>query len=209
MSFTEEYISTYDSIISKATEAGSPYSLTKQFIEDEVLSFNITEREKAELMVNLMAQVTIGITQQAMIIALQVKVASEKTSAEIASVEAQTALFMSQKAVADKQALDVEAQTIYRNAQRTEMLQTEEQKRAVMTADVAYKNQQRTSLEESVEDNRKIKFLDANGNMIGVLGAGGLVPPTKLFENFFQVSNDLLTMSLSVTDTDYEIKTTT
>jgi len=174
--FTDGFISIYGIIVTEATKADSPYDLTKQFIEDEVNNLNITEKEKAEIMANLMAQVTMGITQQAMIVALQAKVAEDKTAAEVANIEAVTA--------------------------------TEGKKLEVMDADKAYKTAQKTSLEQSIIDNQKIKFLDANGNMIGVLGAGGLVPPEKLFENFFTVSNQLLGTSLSVTGSDYTIEST-
>lgn len=63
---------------------------------------------------------------------------------------------------------------------------------AKMTEDKLYVIAQKTSMLEQVTHNKIIKAMDSMGDMIGTLGAGGLVPNSTMFGVYFRL-NKLLT----------------
>jgi len=63
---------------------------------------------------------------------------------------------------------------------------------AKMTEDKLYVIAQKTSMQEQVTHNKIIKSMDSMGDMIGTLGAGGLVPNSTMFGVYFRL-NKLLT----------------
>lgn len=63
---------------------------------------------------------------------------------------------------------------------------------AKMTEDKLYVIAQKESMLEQVQHNKIIKAMDSMGDMIGTLGAGGLVPNSAMFGVYFRL-NKLLT----------------
>lgn len=62
---------------------------------------------------------------------------------------------------------------------------------AKLEEDKNYVVSQRTSMLEQVQHNKIIKSMDSMGDMIGTLGAGGLVPNPAMFEVYFNMNKFL------------------
>lgn len=62
---------------------------------------------------------------------------------------------------------------------------------AKLEEDKNYVVSQRTSMLEQVQHNKIIKSMDSMGDMIGTLGAGGLVPNPTMFEVYFDMNKAL------------------
>jgi len=67
---------------------------------------------------------------------------------------------------------------------------------AKLAEDILYIVAQKTSMLEQVQHNKIIKAMDSMGDMIGTLGAGGLVPGAAMFEVYFKLNKSLTNAEL-------------
>jgi len=128
MAFSDDYLTFYSSIMTKATEANSPYDLTKQFIQDEFDNFNISEKEKAEVLANYMAQITTSITTAAMQTALALADKNGKYAYEVTALQKQTTLM-------DSQIAKLNADTAYVATQEDKLIEQVEHNKLIKAMD--------------------------------------------------------------------------
>jgi len=95
-------------------------------------------------------------------------------------------------------ALDLASSTAIRNAQSAQdLLNKAAQKTFIdnqvlkLIKDTSFVAQQTIELTRSVEFNNKIKSLNSYGNMIGTMGAGGLVISSDMWIAFFDMVRGL------------------
>ncbi len=67
---------------------------------------------------------------------------------------------------------------------------------AKLSEDKLFVIAQKTSMLEQVQDNKKIKAMDSMADMIGTLGAGGLVPGTAILQTYFELNKGLTGVNL-------------
>lgn len=120
-------------------------------------------------------------------------------------------------AIKDKQAQRLDKEILLLDAQEDEMQESildRQQKRPVevanltkqgtlidgqvakMTEDKLYVIAQKISMLDQVEHNKSIKAMDSMADMIGTLGAGGLVPNAEMFKVYFTLNKNLTTVAL-------------
>jgi hypothetical protein len=128
MGFNTDYLNNYTSLMERATAAGSPYDLTKQFVTDEFNNFNITEKEKAEILANFIANITTNITTAAMQTAMALTDKEGKYPAESANIVKQGALL-------DAQIAKVNADTGYVETQEDKLIEQVEHNKLIKAMD--------------------------------------------------------------------------
>lgn len=103
MSFSTDFIGVYSSIMTAATAVGTPFDQTKEFVATEVNNYNISEKEKAEILTTYLANITTNITTAAMQTAVAITDKEQKYPHEVTNMQKQTDLITAQidKLVAD------------------------------------------------------------------------------------------------------------
>ena len=128
MGFTSDYLNNYTSLMTRATSANSPYDLTKQFVVNEFNNFNITEKEKAEILANFIANITTSITTGAMQTALALTDKEGKYPTEVANLIKQGALL-------NEQIAKVAADTAYVETQEDKLIEQVEHNKIIKAMD--------------------------------------------------------------------------
>jgi len=164
--FTKRYKALYGEIVDGTKDTAFYKEMIKN-INDSFANYTITDEEKIQLLTNSMIGIVNGVTQNAMSTALQVLDKEIKISLELKTLWAESDL-------------------------KTAQIKVQKNQAKVMLADEVYKKTQEKTLRESVTDNRLIKSLDSQSEMIGTIGAGGLVPSETMFKNFYKLNNLLL-----------------
>ena len=114
-----------------------------------------------------------------------------------------------QKVTETNKALDIASSTAVRDAQSDQDLKNKAAQKILidnqvlkLQKDTAFVDEQRTQLGLSVTYNNKIKSLNSYGNMIGTMGAGGLVISSDMWSAFFNMVKGLnVDVSANPTDT--------
>jgi len=119
-------------------------------------------------------------------------------ASEKARIDEQTLLMSKQVDTEIKKALDIVSTTSVRDAQSAQDLLNKtaqklliNQQVAKLVADTSFVGEQETQLSLSVGYNNSIKALTAYGNMIGTMGAGGLVISSDMWSTFFNMIQGL------------------
>ena len=128
MGFTADYLNNYTALMERATAANSPYDLTKQFVADEFNNFNITEKEKAEILANFIANITTSITTAAMQSALALTDKEGKYQYEVTNLAKQGQLL-------DSQIAKVDADTAYVETQEEKLIEQVEHNKYIKAMD--------------------------------------------------------------------------
>jgi hypothetical protein len=185
MDFTSEYIAFYKEILAQ-TQSTSIYNDAMDYIDEQFSNYAISDNQKAELTINFMANITNATITTAMQMALTGVNTKLKVEKEIENIELQNQKLTSEINVNNTNNTLLEAQ------KESQYSQT-----ALIDAEKEYKTTQEYMLEVTNDDNKLIKALDATGDMIGTIGAGGLQIPQELIENYFTMINTLLGTSLN------------
>lgn len=119
-------------------------------------------------------------------------------ASEKARTDEQTTLMSKQVDTEIKKTLDIVSSTAVRDAQSAQdLLNKAAQKLLIdkqvlkLVKDTSFVAQQTVELTRSVEFNNKIKSLNSYGNMIGTMGAGGLVISSDMWRAFFDMIRGL------------------
>jgi len=124
MAFTEDYLVKYTNLMAAATADGSPYDLTKAFVQNEFNNFNITEKEKAELLTNFIANITTSITTGAMQTALALADKEGKYQLEVDNIAKQGGILDSQiaKMVADTAYVETQEEKLIEQVEHNKLI---------------------------------------------------------------------------------------
>jgi len=128
---------------------------------------------------------------------------------QVLKLQKDTAFVDAQKVTETNKALDIASSTAVRDAQSAQDLKNKAAQKILidnqvlkLQKDTAFVDEQRTQLGLSVTYNNKIKSLNSYGNMIGTMGAGGLVISSDMWSAFFNMVKGLnVDVSANPTDT--------
>jgi hypothetical protein len=173
MNYEVEYIEFFKKIIDES-KSSSLYSESMEYIQEQFNNYSISDKEKAELTINFVTNITNSIITSAMQVALSGVNSKLKIEKELISI--------------DKANENAQAQSEVHQANKALL----EEQKLLVTAEKEYKVKQAELITITNSDNKVIKALDSTSDMIGTIGAGGLQIPQKLVENYFSIINQLL-----------------
>lgn len=214
--FVANVVGVYESLLT-ATAENKFVTDTRADITEYLENMSLSNEKTAELFISFssnLASSTIAKTMDQSIIICEksVKIDLETTllQAQIdninSEIDSRDALLEKDIAIKDAQ-LDLieeqanevfESATDRREKRPLEVANLENQGKLILKQidkleeDKLYVVQQKDSMVEQVGHNKIIKAMDAMGDMIGTLGAGGMKPSQKMFEVFFEL-NQILT----------------
>lgn len=190
---------------------------TKNNIQEAINSLAISDEKKADALIAMYAQlasVTVSKTFDQAIIIID---KATKLPKELLEMDKKIDIATAQGQLLDKQVAKLDVEIDIAIAQEDELRESildRQQKRPVEVAnltkqgqlldkqvakleeDILYIVAQKTSMLEQVGHNKIIKAMDSMGDMIGTLGAGGLVPGAAMFEVYFELNKSLTNSKL-------------
>jgi phenylalanyl-tRNA synthetase alpha subunit len=176
--YLDEYTKIYTRLLKEATGKDTIYTKTLEYISEEFKSYNIKNRDKAQLVAGLMAKLTNVLTVNAMQQAQIMTDRQFKLKYELGSLCAKT----------EKDKFDAKVACATLDT-KIELSQAQT-KKTINEAD--FINEQRVQLIKGVLYNNKIKAMDSMGDMFGTLGAGGLAPTKEMWDTYFTLNRDLV-----------------
>ena len=115
---------------------------------------------------------------------------------QVAKLDADIDIATAQEAELQESILDRQQKRPVEVANLTKQGQLLDKQVAKLAEDILYIVAQKTSMLEQVQHNKIIKAMDSMGDMIGTLGAGGLVPGAAMFEVYFKLNKSLTNAEL-------------
>jgi len=193
MAFTEDFLQNYTSIMETATADDSPYADTIKFVVDQFKGYNITDKEKAELISTYMINITNNITTAAMDASLKLTDKAGKFDDELVLLSNQGDL-VGEQVIDRQQKRSLELNILTKQGT---LLDKQADK---LDADTSYVDEQETQLIAQVGHNKLIKAMESLGITFGSLGAGGLAIHSDMWATYFEM-NQLLSSVSAPTNT--------
>lgn len=169
---------------------------TKSNIEEAINSLAISDEKKADALIAMYAQlasVTVSKTFDQAIIILD---KAAKLPKELTEMDKKIDIATQQELELQESILDRQQKRPVEVANLTKQGQLLDKQIEKLTEDILYIVAQKTSMLEQVGHNKIIKAMDSMGDMIGTLGAGGLVPGAAMFEVYFELNKSLTNSKL-------------
>jgi hypothetical protein len=173
MDYELEYIEFFKKIVDES-KSSVLYTDAMGYIDEQFNNYSISDKEKAELTIRFVTNMTNSILTSAMQVALSTTDKKLKIEKELEAIT-----LTNSKSQAE---IDV-------HLANQALLQEQKE---LISAEKEYKQKQSQLIAITNEDNRIIKALDSTSDMIGTIGAGGLEIPQLLVENYFGLINQLL-----------------
>lgn len=169
---------------------------TKNNIQEAINSLAISDEKKADALIAMYAQlasVTVSKTFDQAIIIID---KATKLPKELLEMDKKIDIATAQEEELQESILDRQQKRPVEVANLTKQGQLLDKQVAKLTEDILYIVAQKTSMLEQVQHNKIIKAMDSMGDMIGTLGAGGLVPGAAMFEVYFKLNKSLTNAEL-------------
>ncbi len=169
---------------------------TKNNIQEAINSLAISDEKKADALIAMYAQlasVTVSKTFDQAIIIID---KATKLPKELLEMDKKIDIATAQEDELRESILDRQQKRPAEVANLTKQGQLLDKQVAKLTEDILYIAAQKTSMVEQVQHNKIIKAMDSMGDMIGTLGAGGLVPGAAMFEVYFKLNKSLTNAEL-------------
>ncbi|MBD3831223.1 MAG: hypothetical protein IE890_12165 [Arcobacter sp.] len=169
---------------------------TKNNIQEAINSLAISDEKKADALIAMYAQlasVTVSKTFDQAIIIID---KATKLPKELLEMDKKIDIATAQEEELQESILDRREKRPVEVANLTKQGQLLDKQVAKLTEDILYIVAQKTSMLEQVQHNKIIKAMDSMGDMIGTLGAGGLVPGAAMFEVYFKLNQSLTNAEL-------------
>lgn len=169
---------------------------TKNNIQEAINSLAISDEKKADALIAMYAQlasVTVSKTFDQAIIIID---KATKLPKELLEMDKKIDIATQQELELQESILDRQQKRPVEVANLTKQGQLLDKQVAKLEEDILYIVAQKTSMLEQVGHNKIIKAMDSMGDMIGTLGAGGLVPGAAMFEVYFELNKSLTNSKL-------------
>lgn len=169
---------------------------TKNNIQEAINSLAISDEKKADALIAMYAQlasVTVSKTFDQAIIIID---KATKLPKELLEMDKKIDIATQQELELQESILDRQQKRPVEVANLTKQGQLLDKQVAKLEEDILYIVAQKTSMLEQVGHNKIIKAMDSMGDMIGTLGAGGLVPGAAMFEVYFELNKSLTNLKL-------------
>lgn len=169
---------------------------TKNNIQEAINSLAISDEKKADALIAMYAQlasVTVSKTFDQAIVIID---KATKLPKELLEMDKKIDIATQQELELQESILDRQQKRPVEVANLTKQGQLLDKQVAKLEEDILYIVAQKTSMLEQVGHNKIIKAMDSMGDMIGTLGAGGLVPGAAMFEVYFELNKSLTNSKL-------------
>lgn len=169
---------------------------TKNNIQEAINSLAISDEKKADALIAMYAQlasVTVSKTFDQAIIIID---KATKLPKELLEMDKKIDIATAQEEELQESILDRREKRPVEVANLTKQGQLLDKQVAKLAEDILYIVAQKTSMLEQVQHNKIIKAMDSMGDMIGTIGAGGLVPGAAMFEVYFKLNKSLTNAEL-------------
>lgn len=171
--FSTRYFEIFKDILKETTGEDTPYQKTKDFIALQVNESTLKPREQAEIISAMMANITIGITAQAMQTARNITLQNFKHSADMKIMTNSVKKSDSELKVLTS----VEDTKINIQKEQLEKLKKE----------VEYLNKQIEELPKATKDNNIIQSIRESSQMIATIIAADATPTREMIEHVYRL----------------------
>jgi hypothetical protein len=182
--------STYQELLTE-TIKNEFYSQTLANITAAVENLAISEEKKAESLILFYSQMSSETLTKTFDQAILLVERSHKLPKELNKLDKDLDVATEQENEFKESILDRQQKRPLEVANLTKQGLLIDKQVAKMAEDILYVVAQKTSMLEQVEHNKIIKAMDSMGDMIGTIGAGGLVPSTNMFAVYFNLNKQL------------------
>lgn len=205
--YKEDYKANYNQILKDATADETPYAKTLEYIAKTVKARNLTPLQEAQMTVNLMSNVTIGITTNAMTAAIELTSRERRSADELkilavkAEIEEATKLIKIENAKTSQKLKDIQlafeqikagdisfTYTYVKDADGndtteilTKVLNAGKGKTQI-EAVTEFEMEKKTQLIAGAIDNKNLKTLASVNDMITGFAQGEIIPPAILMQ---------------------------
>ena len=168
------------------------YTQTLLNITGAVENLSISEEKKAEAIISFYSQMSSETLSKTFDQAILIVERSHKLPKELEKLDKEIDVATEQEQELKESILDRQGKRPLELANLTKQGTLIDKQIDKIVEDKDYVTSQKTSMLEQVNHNKIIKAMDSMGDMIGTLGAGGLVPHSTMFGVYFRL-NQLLT----------------
>ena len=186
--------STYQELLTE-TIKNEFYSKTLANITAAVENLAISEEKKAESLILFYSQMSSETLTKTFDQAILLVERSHKLPKELDKLDKDIDISTEQENELKESILDRQQKRPIEVANLTKQGTLIDNQVSKMIEDTLYVIAQKTSMLEQVEHNKIIKAMDSMGDMIGTIGAGGLVPSTSMFGVYFSLNQQLTSVT--------------
>ena len=182
--------STYQELLTE-TIKNEFYSKTLANITAAVENLAISEEKKAESLILFYSQMSSETLTKTFDQAILLVERSHKLPKELDKLDKDIDISTEQENELKESILDRQLKRPVEVANLTKQGTLIDGQVSKIIEDTLYVIAQKTSMLEQVEHNKVIKAMDSMGDMIGTIGAGGLVPSASMFGVYFSLNQQL------------------
>ncbi len=182
--------STYQELLTE-TIKNEFYSKTLANITAAVENLAISEEKKAESLILFYSQMSSETLTKTFDQAILLVERSHKLPKELDKLDKDIDISTEQENELKESILDRQLKRPIEVANLTKQGTLIDGQVSKIIEDTLYVIAQKTSMLEQVEHNKVIKAMDSMGDMIGTIGAGGLVPSASMFGVYFSLNQQL------------------
>lgn len=185
---------TYQELLSE-TIKNEFYITTLSNIAIAVENLSISEEKKSEAVISFYSQMSSETLTKTFDQAILLVERSHKLPKELDKLDKDIDIATEQENELKESILDRQQKRPIEVANLTKQGTLIDNQVSKMIEDTLYVIAQKTSMLEQVEHNKIIKAMDSMGDMIGTIGAGGLVPSTSMFGVYFSLNQQLTSVT--------------
>lgn len=185
---------TYQELLSE-TIKNEFYTTTLSNITTAVENLSISEEKKSEAVISFYSQMSSETLTKTFDQAILLVERSHKLPKELDKLDKDIDIATEQENELKESILDRQQKRPIEVANLTKQGTLIDNQVSKMIEDTLYVIAQKTSMLEQVEHNKIIKAMDSMGDMIGTIGAGGLVPSTSMFGVYFSLNQQLTSVT--------------
>lgn len=185
---------TYQELLSE-TIKNEFYITTLSNIAIAVENLSISEEKKSEAVISFYSQMSSETLTKTFDQAILLVERSHKLPKELDKLDKDIDISTEQENELKESILDRQQKRPIEVANLTKQGTLIDNQVSKMIEDTLYVIAQKTSMLQQVEHNKIIKAMDSMGDMIGTIGAGGLVPSTSMFGVYFSLNQQLTSVT--------------
>lgn len=160
-------------------------------IQDAINTFAISDEKKVDSLIAMYGQLATNTVSKTFDQAIAIVDRGAKLPKELRKLDKEIDTQTEQERELKESILDRQGKRPIEIANLTKQGLLIDKQVGKLTEDILYVTAQKTSMIEQVQHNKVIKSMDSMGDMIGTLGAGGLIPGAAMFEVYFNMNKSL------------------
>lgn len=185
MNFTDKYIANFGDMLTETTTANTPYQKTLEYLNEQYDKYNISNELRAKYISELLANLTMGYTAQAMAQAMELTYRELTFDEEMNGLKEQTKSARLRNEELERGMNDRLAGLKKQN----ELVDAQIKK---LKDETELAKSQKEAIDRQVKDNRIIKATSTLGGFISENQAGGMIVPADMTKVFFDMLSGLV-----------------